>query len=286
MARKEFANLEYRSDVLKFHRVMERIRANVRESHVELFRRTPFWGLFSSYHGGLIIEDAHRKSDIDIVSILKCFDKEDLDKMPTYAWAIAAKEYLQNSLLNMNSVESACGCVVSLLFWVCERTQLINPINGREKSFPNFVKWNLLELYARMKTRPLHALKSMEPNKDTSPKTPIEVNQSVEIKTTSGGKTVEPYKTSVNEFDNSKMFQLLPTQMMDCNQESSPKTPTKGNQTVEIGINKDGRQSRPTKLLWLSLILESPSNSKVDIYDMERILEELNAMLDAERPRN
>lgn len=40
---------------------------------------------------------------------------EDLDKMPTYAWAIAAKEYLQNSLLTMNFVESACGCMVSLL---------------------------------------------------------------------------------------------------------------------------------------------------------------------------
>ncbi|CAB4284208.1 unnamed protein product [Prunus armeniaca] len=75
MAKKEFANLEYRSDVLKFHRVMERIRENVKESHVELFRQTPFWGLFNSYHGGLIIEEAHRKSDIDIVSILKCFDK-------------------------------------------------------------------------------------------------------------------------------------------------------------------------------------------------------------------
>ncbi|KAL6286355.1 hypothetical protein ACE6H2_010745 [Prunus campanulata] len=67
--------MECRSYVLKFHHVMERIRENVRELHVELFRRTPFWGLFSSYRGGLIIEDAQRKSDIDIVSILKCFDK-------------------------------------------------------------------------------------------------------------------------------------------------------------------------------------------------------------------
>lgn len=61
--------------MLKFHPVMERIRENVRESHVELFRRTPFWGLFSSCRGGLIIEDAHRKSDIVIVFVLKCFDK-------------------------------------------------------------------------------------------------------------------------------------------------------------------------------------------------------------------
>ncbi|KAL6286354.1 hypothetical protein ACE6H2_010744 [Prunus campanulata] len=61
--------------------------------------------------------------------------------------------------------------------------------------------------------KPLHALKSMEPNKETISKTPIKVNQSVEIKTNSGGKTVEPHKTLMNKFDHSKMFQLLPTQI-------------------------------------------------------------------------
>ncbi|ONI31696.1 hypothetical protein PRUPE_1G325500 [Prunus persica] len=31
MARKGYRSLEYRSDLLKFHRIMERIRENVRE---------------------------------------------------------------------------------------------------------------------------------------------------------------------------------------------------------------------------------------------------------------
>ncbi|KAL6275065.1 hypothetical protein ACE6H2_025757 [Prunus campanulata] len=127
----------------------------------------------------------YRKSHIDIVSVLKCFDKGE------NAFTIS-KRLLEDQIL-----------------------KVVNLHGSVEES--DFVR--------------------LEPNKETRPKMPIKVNQSLEIKTNSGGKTVEPHKTSVNEFDHSKMFQLLPTQMMDCNQESSPKTPTKGNQTMEMGIS-------------------------------------------------
>ncbi|KAH0988072.1 hypothetical protein GBA52_015249 [Prunus armeniaca] len=74
---------------------------------------------------------------------------------------------------------------------------------------------------------------------------PAEGTQIVEIFSNSGGKTSEKPIKFIDDFDPMKAFQLLPTQLMECSQ-------------------------------------EEPSNSKVDIYDMQRKLQEITAMLDVE----
>ncbi|XP_021804070.1 uncharacterized protein LOC110748391, partial [Prunus avium] len=324
--------------------------------HIELMRRAPFWGLFICYLDGFIIEDACKKSNNDIVSILKCFDKgkkafvfgerieritgndmsllfglpyvgeeinfqhykrivgsgfmerqladykdlskrvleeqllrvvklhgsveesdfvrfvclyfcmtlffcnsgnnlmkkmiayvNNLEMMHIYAWATAATQNLENSRLNMNSVESVCGCLVGLLFWVCERTKLIQPTKEREHISSKFVKWNLLELYAKMKCVPIHTLQEIKPKYETSPT--IKGTQIMEIISNSDGKISKTHINSIDDFDPIKAFQLLPTQLMECNQ-------------------------------------EGPSNSEMDIYDMQRKLQEVTTMLDVECLKN
>nr|XP_011457645.1 PREDICTED: uncharacterized protein LOC105349516 [Fragaria vesca subsp. vesca] len=231
---KEYSHLEFRCDLLKFGRLMTvEIRENVTELKLQLLDRTPFRSLFRAYYEQQVIESACRKSDIDIVAVLKCFvmgknaftfgeisgtisagniadifglnvegreinlnqkkrkgdsefikrqfpgDKrlskvilekkikdvaklrglenesdfvrlvclyfcvtlffcnsgndlswfivpyiEDLESMSLYAWAPAVKNYLDTSLRGMNGwPESACGCLIALLFWFCERTR-------------------------------------------------------------------------------------------------------------------------------------------------------------------
>lgn len=293
---KEYSHLEFKCDLLKFGRLMTvEIRENVTELKLQLLDRTPFRNLFRAYYEHRVIESACRKSDIDIVAVLKCFDKgknaftfgeisgtisagniadifglnvegreinlnqkkrkgdsefikrqfpgdkrlskvilekkikdvaklrglenesdfvrlvclyfcvtlffcnsgndlswfivpyiEDLESMSLYAWAPAVKNYLDTSLRGMNGrPESACGCLIALLvrtisqiwfsdfycclglltllvslkFWFCERTRFIEPITARGEMKPTFLKWNLLELYARMKVVDLHELK-------------------------------------------------------------------------------------------------------------------------------
>ncbi|CAB4308905.1 unnamed protein product [Prunus armeniaca] len=78
-----------------------------------------------------------------------------------------ATQYLENSLLNMNSVESACGCLVGLLFWVCEHKKLIQPIEGREHISPKFVKWNLLSL-CKIEMCSIHTLQEIKAKDETS----------------------------------------------------------------------------------------------------------------------
>lgn len=77
MAKKEFSYLEYRCDLLKFARVMtDELREDITEAKLDLFRKTPFGSLFEAYYSGTLIEAACKKSDLEIVALLKCFDKE------------------------------------------------------------------------------------------------------------------------------------------------------------------------------------------------------------------
>ncbi|PQM39654.1 uncharacterized protein Pyn_38760 [Prunus yedoensis var. nudiflora] len=78
---------------------------------------------------------------------------------------------------------------------------------------------------------------------------PTKGTKIIEIISNSGGKTSETPIKSIDDFDPIKAFQLLPTQLMECSQ-------------------------------------EEPSNSKVDIYDMQRKLQEVTTMLDVECSKN
>ncbi|KAL6214723.1 hypothetical protein ACLB2K_014155 [Fragaria x ananassa] len=318
---KEYSHLEFRCDLLKFGRLMTvEIRENVTELKLQLLDRTPFRSLFRAYYEQRVIESACRKSDIDIVAVLKCFDKgknaftfgeisgtisveniadifglnvegreinlnqkkrkgdsefikrqfsgdkrlskvilekkikdvaklrglknesdfvrlvclyfcvtlffcnsgndlswfivpyiEDLESMSLYAWAPAVKNYLDTSLRGMNGwPESACGCLIALLFWFCERTRFIEPITTRGEMKPTFLKWNLLELYARMKVVDLHELKEFEQTQSPSA---VEIpNKEKNGLETTGSEEEGSEEKCEDDIDTSKMFQLLPSQ--------------------------------------------------------------------------
>ncbi|KAM1727535.1 hypothetical protein ACFX12_018157 [Malus domestica] len=53
---------------------MEEMRLSVTNAHLELMNRTPFGRLFKAYHENLIIDGVCRKCDANIVSILKFYD--------------------------------------------------------------------------------------------------------------------------------------------------------------------------------------------------------------------
>ncbi|KAM1224414.1 hypothetical protein ACFX2G_044272 [Malus domestica] len=72
--KKKRISLKYRSDLLKFRRVMEEMRLSVTNADLELMNRTPFGRLFKAYCENLIIDGVCRKCDANIVSILKCCD--------------------------------------------------------------------------------------------------------------------------------------------------------------------------------------------------------------------
>ncbi|PQP95488.1 uncharacterized protein Pyn_21715 [Prunus yedoensis var. nudiflora] len=98
-----------------------------------------------------------------------------------------------------------------------------------------------------MKCVPIHTLQEIKAKDETS--APTKGTKIIEIISNSGGKTSETPITSIDDFDPIKAFQFLPTQLMECSQ-------------------------------------EEPSNSKVDIYGIQRKLQEVIAMLDVECSKN
>nr|XP_011465496.1 PREDICTED: uncharacterized protein LOC105351768 [Fragaria vesca subsp. vesca] len=125
--------------------------------------------------------------------------------------APAVKNYLDTSLRGMNGrPESACGCLIALLFWFCERTRFIEPITAWGEMKPTFLKWNLLELYARMKVVDLHELKEFEQTQSPSA---VEIPNKEKYGLETTGSEEEGSKEKCkDDIDTSKMFQLLPSQ--------------------------------------------------------------------------
>lgn len=86
---------------------------------------------------------------------------EDLENMKSYAWSSAIRSSLISSIETAySSPEKATGCVIALLYWICEHTTLVQPED--ENVFPRFLKWDLTKLNKKMRGRSLKILKSKE----------------------------------------------------------------------------------------------------------------------------
>nr|XP_028957895.1 uncharacterized protein LOC103444932 isoform X2 [Malus domestica]XP_028957896.1 uncharacterized protein LOC103444932 isoform X2 [Malus domestica] len=82
---------------------------------------------------------------------------ESVEQIETYNWAREIKEYLQNGIhkdqvkTEETGKQSAIsGCVMTLLYWLCNRGNMIKPIEGREKSEPTAVRWDLHMLHKHL----------------------------------------------------------------------------------------------------------------------------------------
>ncbi|BFG20572.1 hypothetical protein CerSpe_068460 [Prunus speciosa] len=80
-----------------------------------------------------------------------------LEEMGKYNWAQGVLDYMYFGLeqakknkKDKKKQPSVSGCPVLILYWLCQRSNLITPIPGREKMTPGAVKWSLQELSAKL----------------------------------------------------------------------------------------------------------------------------------------
>ncbi|KAI5343504.1 hypothetical protein L3X38_011380 [Prunus dulcis] len=81
------------------------------------------------------------------------------DTLSSYSWARAVSTYMNESLTakakakakkgGEASIGAVSGCTILILFLLCERTNIIQPILGKEKETPAILKWSLVELHTR-----------------------------------------------------------------------------------------------------------------------------------------
>ncbi|KAI5337701.1 hypothetical protein L3X38_016972 [Prunus dulcis] len=82
-----------------------------------------------------------------------------LDTLSSYSWARAVSAYMNESLTvkakakakkgGEASIGAVSGCTILILFLLCERTNIIQPILGKEKETLAILKWSLVELHTR-----------------------------------------------------------------------------------------------------------------------------------------
>ena len=66
---------QFWSNMLSFGQSMVLLKAGgLSSQHISCMQQTPFWQLFDMYNQGCVSLNKHRKSDFDIVRIIKCYD--------------------------------------------------------------------------------------------------------------------------------------------------------------------------------------------------------------------
>ncbi|GMP61073.1 hypothetical protein CsSME_00023682 [Camellia sinensis var. sinensis] len=88
---------------------------------------------------------------------------EDIDKMKSYDWCDAAKQQLKKSIeRNINQIDKVSGCVMVVLYWICEHTSTIKP--NAKNTIPRFAKWNITCLGQQLASSSLQELKDIVEN--------------------------------------------------------------------------------------------------------------------------
>ncbi|CAL5372392.1 unnamed protein product [Camellia sinensis] len=86
---------------------------------------------------------------------------ENIDEMKSYDWCGTAKQHLTRSIArNINQIDRVCGCVIILLYWICEHAKIIKP--NDKNPIPRFARWNITHLGQQLAKSSLHDLKHIE----------------------------------------------------------------------------------------------------------------------------
>ncbi|KAF9599020.1 hypothetical protein IFM89_033365 [Coptis chinensis] len=81
---------------------------------------------------------------------------EDLNGMRRISWPkVIHTELMDQIRRKSDKLSTVSGCVVALLYWLCEHTKIITPINGFEYAEPRVCRWRLGELKEAMEKCPL-----------------------------------------------------------------------------------------------------------------------------------
>ncbi|KAM5548737.1 hypothetical protein ABKV19_000246 [Rosa sericea] len=97
----------------------------------------------------LFITFLFTRSHLQLVLVKYC---DEFDKLSRYSWAAAVGEFLNKSLKAQSKVEIE-GCALLIPLWLCEKTNITQPISGREiieGNTPSLIRWSLPELNIKM----------------------------------------------------------------------------------------------------------------------------------------
>ncbi|KAL7175856.1 hypothetical protein ACSBR2_029436 [Camellia fascicularis] len=104
---------------------------------------------------------------------------DDLQNMAKYAWCDAIRDKLIKSVQKMHQKPAGVtGCVIALLYWLCEHTNLVQP--NIEKGFPRYIKWHLGTLSNNLVERRIPTLRPEEVLEDELKLTDLEISVLVE----------------------------------------------------------------------------------------------------------
>lgn len=86
---------------------------------------------------------------------------EDIDRLNGYNWCVAIVNGVLASIEKHHSEPWKCtGCVMALLYWLCEHTNLVTP--QLPHSSPAFFKWSIPTLAKKFDTVALEDLKQSQ----------------------------------------------------------------------------------------------------------------------------
>ncbi|KAG5551868.1 hypothetical protein RHGRI_010092 [Rhododendron griersonianum] len=102
---------------------------------------------------------------------------EDLNISTTYAWSTFITEHLVKELDTKHTNPTTVGgCVLGLLYWLCEHTSIMNMQQSKENC-PRFMKWDMCDLPEAFARTPLESLNpemvkdvELEPNNEKEKK--------------------------------------------------------------------------------------------------------------------
>ncbi|CAL5325963.1 unnamed protein product [Camellia sinensis] len=90
---------------------------------------------------------------------------EDIDKIKSYDWCDVAKQQLTKSIeRNINQIDKVSGCVMVILYWICEHTSTIK--SNAKNAISRFAKWNITCLGQKLASSSLQELKDIVPDQD------------------------------------------------------------------------------------------------------------------------
>ncbi|KAG5539927.1 hypothetical protein RHGRI_020224 [Rhododendron griersonianum] len=104
---------------------------------------------------------------------------EDLNTSTTYAWSTFITEHLVKELDTKHTNPTTVGgCVLGLLYWLCEHTSIMNMQQSKETAnCPRFMKWDMCDLPEAFARTPLESLNpemvkdaELEPNNEKEKK--------------------------------------------------------------------------------------------------------------------
>ncbi|CAL2237861.1 unnamed protein product [Prunus armeniaca] len=106
-----------------------------------LLKKTLFWNLIELFYHQRIDMNNMNKSDLDLVQLLKKFDPD----TKSFKFGTKSFQIIGNAVTQILRLPNE-GKSVKL---VNDRTNIIQPILGKEKETPAILKWSLVELHTR-----------------------------------------------------------------------------------------------------------------------------------------